>query len=269
MDKQIKLLLNQHKNIESINADFSQKITINNEVAEINEFSINNVLSATEIFDAERDENPIYRIYGRIEYMSLLNGLISNYINFQDIFNPVKTGSLKNIINSFDFYLVRPSDTNWKWIGDNNSIKYNRFFKVIATPNEFELFPVGFSNNIYGEQGYSFNFTVDFDVSQYIDCFNFPITEVFLYAQYKPNYEKLEELRATTWKTGGVVESVIIKPKLLNIGDDVNDSTGIRMGDTIEYAKSEYLQIQDQTQTYKITTRVIKDKIPTPVNGST
>lgn len=263
MDKQIKVLLNQYKNIESVNSDLFHKISLNGEISEINEFNIKNVLSVTELFDIERDENQVYRIYGRIEYMSLLNGLMSDYSKFEDIFNPIKTGQLKDIINSFDFYLVRPTDDEWNYIGGVSNLNYNRYFKVIATPNEFELFPVGFSNNIYGEQGYSFNFTLDFDASAYHDWFNFPITEVFLYAQYKPNYNKFEELRATTWNVGGSSDSVIIKPKRLNIGENIEDSTGIKIGDVIEYAKSEFLQIQNQPQTYRITTVVDRNGVST------
>ena len=67
MDINQKILLNVNKNINSVNVDVFNKIELSSISKEINEFNIRNVLSATEIFDKEREETPIYRTYGKIE----------------------------------------------------------------------------------------------------------------------------------------------------------------------------------------------------------
>jgi len=64
------------------------KIVLGNQMAEINEYNIRNVLSATEVFDAEREANEVYRIYGCIEWMSLLNGITPDYEHLEDFFLP-------------------------------------------------------------------------------------------------------------------------------------------------------------------------------------
>lgn len=247
----MEILLNSLKNIESVNVDNYEKIELSNRVSEINEYDVRNVLSATEIFDAEREATPIYGIYGKIEYMSLLNGLKLTYNYFEDFFKPQSTDN-KNIINSFNFYLVR-AGTGYTSITGSGT-KYIRYFQVIATPNDFEIYPAGFSNNVYGEQAYAFNFSLSFNVMNYADNFGFPATELFLYAQYKPSILPLEVLSTTTWSNTGVQSKLIFTPTTLNVGDYVKTSYNNKIGDLIEYSKSEFLQTLNTPQTFYIET---------------
>ena len=112
--------------------------------------------------------------------MSLLNGLKNDYSKFQDFFLPQKLDN-KNILNSFDFYLVRPSSTGYTNIsGSTNSLMWKRSFEVIGTPYDFDIYPAAYSNNLFGEQTYIFNFNLDVDISNYYDYFNFQVTDLFL-----------------------------------------------------------------------------------------
>jgi len=254
----VEILLNSLKNVTSVNVDNYEKIELSNKVALINEYDIRNILSATDIFDAEREASEIYRIYGKIEYMSLLNGLKNNYTQFSDFFYPQFSGNSKNILNSFDFYLVRPAVSGYtQIISGGSTILWTRYFQVIATPNDFEIFPVGFSNNVYGEQAYAFSFNEDFDVSPYIDQFGFPLTELFLYAQYKPmanGYATPETLAGTVWSAVGIPSQFIFSPIALNIGDYVQSFFNAKIGDLLEYSKEEFLQVQLSPQTFYIQT---------------
>src|SRR5208283_1982623 len=160
-------------------------IELSNNVSELIEYDVNGIINASDVFDEERTAYDIYRIYGRIEYMSLLNNINANYTALGDFFTPQTTGNTKNIFNSFDFYLVKPSSSGYTQIISTTGSTYIRQFEIIATPNDFDLFNAGFANNVYGEQIYAFNFKSDFDVSTYFDNFGFPITQLFLYAKYK------------------------------------------------------------------------------------
>jgi len=264
MDKNIEILLNSQKNIASVNVDTYDKIELSNTVSEIMEYDVNEALNSTEVFDAEREANPIYRIYGRIEYLSLLNGIKTGYPTgykyIEDFFNPQYTGNSKNIFNSFKFYLVKPA-TGYTQIfnGSTGTTHYIRYFEVIATPNDFELYLAGFANNVYGEQTYAFSFKKDFDVSQYFDNFGFPITELFLYAQYvldKNGSNFWETMKYTKqWTSGGIVDRDIFSPPIsLNIGDHIKTATGAKIGDLIDYQKSEFIQTQVSGQTIYIET---------------
>ena len=86
----MEILLNSYKNVASVNVDSYDKVELFNKPTEITEYDIRNVLSASDVFEAEREANQIYRIYGKIEYMSLLNGLKLNYNQFQDFFFTTK-----------------------------------------------------------------------------------------------------------------------------------------------------------------------------------
>ena len=131
MDNRIEILLGSQKNTNSINTDNFNKIELTNNVSKITEFSVNDVVNSTEVFDAKRENNQVYRIYGRIEYLSLLNGIKSYYTKLEDFFNPQYTGDSKTIFNSFDFYLVAPtpyiSGTTYSNIPNTNY--YRRTFQ--------------------------------------------------------------------------------------------------------------------------------------------
>ena len=135
MDQKLEILLNSKKNINSVDVDNYQKLEVVNKTSEILEYDIRNALSATEIFDAEREANPIYRIYGRIEYLSLLNGLSSNYNSVGNFFISSGGTNVKDIFNSFKFYLLKAASSGYTSGG--SSIKYVRYFELLATPNDF------------------------------------------------------------------------------------------------------------------------------------
>ena len=247
----MKILLNSKKNIASVNVDTYQKLEISNTVSELTEYDIRNALSATEVFDAEREANDIYRIYGRIEYLSLLNGMKSNYTALSNFFLPQVTGNTKNIFNSFKFYLVKAASSGYTKI-TGNSTQYVRYFDVIANPSSFELFNAGYTTNVYGDQIYSFCFNQDFDVTPYIDAFKFPATELFLYAKYVPstngaNPPIAETFSGTSWGVTGVAHKVQLTQNTINVGDRI-------YGDLIEYSKPLFFQTQLSPQTYYIST---------------
>jgi len=417
MDKTIEILLGSYKNIDSVNVDNQDKIELFNRTSELTDYDVNDALSATDVFDVEREANPIYRIYGKIEYMSLLNGLKNNYTNISDFFTYETNGSY-NITNSFNFYLVKASTgftkisgqttidavpdeiilnenfntwissspsnypTGWTvtvtpnsyvqktvgnqaqfvlstgatnivtlskemlsdygnmviqtnisllpnfiantdslnvslWsddtiIGSHNllaggivhnqilinvtenlpmtkltieaggngksiimdyvkliktgtttssvipNVEYIRYFDVVATPNDFEIFPVGFNKNVYNEQAYAFSFRKDFDVSTYFDDFKFPATELFLYAQYIPKTNGngiLETVSGTTWGiSDGIASKFNLQFAVLNVGDMVKSNTNIKIGDLIQYDRENFLQTQISGQTIYVTT---------------
>ncbi len=256
MDDKIQILLGSEKNINSVNTDTYSNVMLTNDVSEITEFSVNDKVNATLVFDEEREANPVYRIYGKIDYLSLLNGLINDYKELPDFFNPIYTGNSKNITNSFQFYLVRPISGKEIF----NTDDYVRYFEVIATPTEFELYRAGFSNNVYGEQEYAFNFKKDFNVSSYFDKHGLPVTELFLYAQYelKQNGNNVwETMKYSDWSSSGIFSKKNFAPKTLGIGDTVETATGADFGDLLEYNKEEFSETFVSGQTVYITTQYI------------
>ena len=249
----MEILLNSTKNINSVNKDGYEKIELSNKVQLMNEYDIRNVLSATDIFDAEREENSIYRIYGKIEYLSLLNGLKNNYITIQDFFLPTFTGNSKTLLNSFDFYLVKPVN-HISTPNNYSNIRYVRQFEVIATPLDFDIYNAGFSSNLFGEQEFSFNFNKDFDVSQYLETYDIhsgdtiPTTELFLHPIYKVSGS--ETMKQYQWNNTDVPTLVPFTYTSLNIGNIIT-------GDMVEYGRTDFYQATISGQSYQILTPIL------------
>lgn len=256
MDIKSQILLGSQKNVNSVNVDSYGKIKLNVSEAQIIEFNINDVVNSTDEFDAEREANQIYRIYGRIEYLSLLNGLKNNYDILEDFFNPQYGNNSKSILNSFKFYIVAPhSATTYVKITGTN--KYMRSFIVLSDEDNFEIYNAGFTNNVYGEQVYAFNFKLDFNVDNYYDNFGFPLTELFLYAQYiKSSITGQETMYYTKWSSStGLPTKLVLNTKTLTIGDDVENNSVNDINDIIEYIPEEYYQNQVSGQTFFIRTK--------------
>lgn len=255
MDKNIEILLGSEKNINSINVDNRIKIELSNNLNELTEYTVNDVVNSTEQFDIERQSNEVYRIYGRIEYLSLMNGMrqYNNNRPLSDFFtDEVSSSSPNNIFRNFDFHMVAPHYDE-DYVNIDNTNNYLRPFIVVSDSIDFEVMNAGFTKNIYGEQIYSFSFRIDFDVSDYYDKLGFPLTELYLYAQYVPASN--EELYYTSWSTStGSATKKSLTTKSLYMRDTVEDNSGYNIYDIIEYIPEEFSQKRVTEQTFFIAT---------------
>lgn len=259
MDIKEEILLGSEKNIDSVNVDNYTKIELTNNVNELTEFTVNDVVNSSEVFENERNENQKYRIYGKIEWLSLLNGLkISSTLVLSDFFTENNMPK-RDIFNSFDFYLVVPSDITYsgidgrKYSGVTGSEYKKRSFKVIADKSQFEVYNAGFSNNVYGEQTYLYSFNADFDISELFDGNGLPITEMFLYAQYMPkNTNNTEIMFSTDFTSSGGVLKKDFNYTDLSVGDEVVDINGSKIVDIIQYIPEEYYSTQVSNHNYYI-----------------
>lgn len=256
----MEILLNKYKNVNSVNLEIKNKLALDSTNQNINEFNLHEIVDAAAVFDNERQNNAIYRIYGKIEYMSILNGLKKNYNELKDFFIINKINS-KNIFNSFDFYLVIPSGpkpTNSDSLYSNipYTDRYRREFKVIATPNNIEIYKAGFSKNIFGEQEYCFNLNIDVDINDIYDGFNFPITDVYLFPVYKASVTNtlVENVSATIWNNHNVKSTINLGTPTYNIGDTLTTINDINIGDIVTYNKNNYIQNIDDNQIFYIDT---------------
>jgi len=258
MDDKLNILLNSEKNINSVNVDTFTKLNLNTKKSKFNEYNVRNVLSVTELFDLEREENEIYRIYGGIEYLSMLDGLVQDYLEFKDFFRPQNTGDIKTIFNSFDFYLVRPSDEEYVNINSIDSIQsttiHRRKFKILTQLYNFELFNAGFSKNVFNDDKYIYSFNIDFDVSQLLDGFGMPLTELYLYAQYRPSEDEI--LTFERWNNTGQLSEIPFNPKIFNVGDVVKTTLNQDICDLVEFSRPKFYQRQDTQQTFRIKTPI-------------
>jgi hypothetical protein len=253
VDKNIEIQLGSTKNIDSTNVDTYDRIKLDNQRNEILEYNIKNILSITDVFEAERQNIPIYRVYGGIEYISLLNGLLGNYQYLSEYFEPKQYSDFfnlkanrKDIYSSFNFYLLRP--IGYYYLEDTEN-EYVVELEVVATPDNFDIFNAGYSRNLFNEPKYGFVVNKDLDISNWIDGFGFPVTELFLYAQYNKSTTGSynEEMKEVIWFDDGGSYEIPYNSENLNIGDRIYSNK-------IKYYKSDYLQVTDEMKQYIIET---------------
>ena len=253
MDYQYSIQLGSSKSTNSVNVDNYIKLELSQNNDKLTEYDARNVLDVTSVYDTERQSFEIYRIYGKIQYLSLLNGLKNDYANITDLFLPQKVNN-KSLFNSFDFYLVKPSVSGYTQLDTISGInQYIRYYDVIGKPNNIELYAAGFSNNVFNDQDIAFNLNIDVDVSDYRDNFNFPLTDLYLYLQYKPTFNssgQTETTFSTIFDISGNTSIIGFTGQTLNIGDRI-------YGDNIQYINTQFYQNQLQNQEYYIKTPVL------------
>jgi len=214
MEKEVEILLGKFKHVKSVNVDNVDKIQLINRESELTEYDVYSNVNASETYVTERERNAIYRIYGRIDYVSMLNGLKLDYKYTTDYYE-YRIDNSKNIFNSFKFYVVKPSDKEYVslYSSDLSIKKYIRKFEVIATPNNIDIYPAGFTNNIFGKQVYAFNVNIDIDVREMYDYLGFPLTELYLmpcYIKKSNGFNTSETISGTTWESNGIEKKMTL-----------------------------------------------------------
>ncbi|MFW5847410.1 MAG: hypothetical protein ACOCVF_00625 [bacterium] len=261
----MKIQLGEHKNINSVNVDNFKVLNLNNKIKNFEDYELNLFANSTEIFEQEFDNSEEYRLYGSLEYLSILNGLeIKNndYIK-EDLFKPFHninddTKRYKNIFNSFDIYVVAPTNHNLKI--DKNI--YLRQFEVLGEMGDFVIQNVGYDNNIFGDKGYYYQTNENINLKYFDDedeiiklkyesyikdstfTYDYPITELFLYFKYKPL--EFEDVLFTNWDVDYPSPTKqTLSGNTLNMGDTV-------YGDVVQINPSDFSKEVIKKQMYYI-----------------
>lgn len=245
---------------KSVNANNYIPLELTQETNEINEYdNLDSVLSAAQLYDDERQNTAIYRIYGKVQWLSLLNGLNNNYSTLSDIFlHPVYPINVKNILNSFDFYLLKPVYSGYTALTGliNMGINlYIRYFEVIATPQNFDTFNAGFDTNLFNEQNCGFNVNLDINIENLVDNFGMPLQQIFIYPVYKIKKNgsgHTETMKSVVYGQSG--NTNIINLTYPSTGYTIGN---IIYGDCVQYIQTQFLQFTQVPQTYYIGTPVI------------
>lgn len=264
MDIKEKIQLGRFQNLNSENLDNSVHIQLEKSNDIITEYGLNSTVDSTDIFDIERQQTDIYRLHGQLQYFSITNNLRDDYETANDFFIRPFIGdglSRKNITTDFKFYIVKPIPPSGTILGNGNisngyvetniNNRYFRNFEIIATPDQFDFYNAGFAKNIFNEQQFAFNVATDIDLSNAVDGLNFPISEVFLYAIYRPSRNgrgQQEQIREKNYNNNGDDSGwELFKNNIsdFNKGDVV-------LGDVVSLNKEKYSQTQYNEMEYQV-----------------
>ena len=240
MDYKIRKQLDENKNVNSVNRDFTTKILLDRDVKELTEGDVTHYLNVSEQFNIERQNSNKYFIYGGLEFFSILNGMKSNYnmlyntgeVKFRNFFDKfLEDGDIpKTIYNSFDFYLLKPLShkseiDNYELLYESENNKfYVRKFEVIGVNSDFIINNQAFAKNIFNDEKHSYLINKDIVLENNLDWFGKPITELFILSMYKSSYTGHHEL-----------EEEIQTQTFTLSGNTINSNFNSITGDTITY----------------------------------
>lgn len=244
MDNKFILSTKRFANAPEIDYNINIELKSNGKFID-NEEKTNNI-NLSELFNIERENSFKYRLIGKIDYLSMLNNLKSDYSKITDLFIRYnKNINNKNLFNSFKIYLLKKSDT-YISLGDN---KYKERYEVIADLSDIQLYNCGFSKNIFFEQNFLFNYNIDIDVENQKDFFNKPITELFLYFDYQLDISKNERLIKKDYNIFSNENNNLLITETTNTSYNIND---LIIGNLIKRNNNEFDENVINEQIHKI-----------------
>lgn len=265
MDIKEKIQLGRLRNVESTNFDINQKVNFELSKKQLNENEIKSIVDVSDQADIERQASQKYQVYGEIEYISTLNGLVKEHDDATTFFTlPTlsnrTSGDYKDLTTDFDFYLCIPvtgqtgitSTSGYTVLNASNNI-YVRNYLVLTNLQDMTIQRSGYAVNIFGDWNYYFNVNFTVNIDGIFDTLGFPITELFVYAFYKYREDngngQSDRLFRSNYNTDG---------EIIGISDISNITTYSKgdtiLGDTIIYNKTAFTQTLLNRQEYIIST---------------
>lgn len=245
MGENLIIQLGTAKNKAAVNVDQSVMIELKGAPKEILSYNESSVIDVADLFDVERQESEVYRIYGRIDFLSIINGLKRTYKEITDFFTPARLGDelnglTKNLPYAFDLYLCYPSSGHTLISGDT----YIRNYVIASKLVNSEIFKAGFGRNVYFNFTYTFDFNIDFNLEGYLDSFGKPITELYLFLVYKIQNNgdgNPETLIQKNWD--GSQSTIVYNPAGYNVGT-------VLVGDKVSYEVLNFTETLTEQMTY-------------------
>lgn len=250
---ELKIKLGQYKNVNSTNVDDYNKIFLTKTESITTQYDTVNVLNVSDLYNNERQNCNRYKIYGKIEYLSLINNITSDYDSFIDLITPLPDYEdgfefdKKTFENSFKFYLVKPSSETYRNVFTNT---YVGKYEVISDLSNFKIFNAGYSVNLFNEKEFVHSFDIDVNLSGATDYFNHPINELFIYCLYQPQLngsdisEIIEVKKYDSTGTSYYEQSLVTDMGFGNIFE----------GNLVSFDSSEYLLTTIDEFTHRIET---------------
>lgn len=253
MDEQIQL--SKFKFVDATNQNIYSTISLLSNKEKIMEYDINSILDITQLYETERQFIDTFRFYGEVEYFSPLNAMITGYTEVTDFFTVFPaSATTKSVLTDFKFYLLAPTTAFTALVTGSTGGTLQKDYEVISELNNFEIFRAGYSVNVYGEQQHAWDFNKSYNVKGRYDGLNFPLTDLYLYAEYQPQLNgdgDSESMSGITYdpvgNTGLTDITNWVTGTTLTTGDTIT-------GDTIEWNRHQFTQETIVRQEYYIST---------------
>jgi len=257
MEEGYSIQLGQTQNVNSINVDEYFYTNLQSPSVELLPYDQTSVINASQLFDDERQASEVYRVYGTVNFMSIINGLKRNYTTVDDFFTRPRIGDeannlTKNLPYCFDVYLCRALGNTFTGstvlVSGNtkiNSTTYQLKYEILTNLTSCEIYKSGFGKNIYYDQQYSYDFNVDIDIANQYDSFGKPLTNLYLFFNYRPSVNGLSQSETVQKRTFS--GSKVSRPYTTYVAGDVIE------GDWVFYLPENFEEIVTQRQEFYVT----------------
>jgi hypothetical protein len=194
--EQYEIQIGTGRTTNSVNVDEYLSINLKTNQAEILPYDTTSVIDVAQVFDDERQSSTVFRVYGEVDFISVVNGLKIGYNKLSDFYTRPRIGDeasglTYNVLNIFDVYLCKQYTGHTAFTDvtgfTNQPVNYQRKYEVLTDPTTFEIYKSGYAKNIFNDQIYSFNFNVDIDIADQYDSFGKPLMDLYLLFNFKPN----------------------------------------------------------------------------------
>jgi hypothetical protein len=248
--------LQQYKHVNSTNANISDKVYLQSKNKNMVNYDVISSVNVAEQFETERQNSLSFRIYGGLEYYSILNNIPVSYISLNNFFgkqiiNPIV--GVKDFFTSVDVYIVKPY-TGYTQL---TSSKFVKRYQVVIAPSNIDVMNAAFSKNIFFEKKMLFGCSEDIELYDQVDGFGKPITDLYLYFHYKPNGLVNETLTKKTFDASSTETLFIETPLTINsynVGDIID-------GDLITYNKNDFFEKNLNLQEHFIEFRYVENSV--------
>lgn len=239
--------LRQYENVNSINSDISDKIHLEAKTKNLVSYDIIQSVNVAEQFEIERQNTLLFKIYGGLEYMSPLNNISTFYFSLKDFFNKQPPGIIQHTTfqSSFDVYLLRPYSAYTQL----DSTKFIKRYEIIAVSSDIDIIDAGFGRNIFSEKKQIYMCPNNVDLNDRVDGFGKPITEVYLFFNYKSTENHTETVQKKSYNaasTDTVFNKVDHTYSTYSLGDIID-------ADLVTYEKENFLEETLNEQEHFIT----------------
>jgi hypothetical protein len=255
MDYNENIQLESRKNVNAVDIDKHINLSLERKNSIFTDYNIKKFINASDVFEEERENADSYRIYGTINYLSLLNGIPEDYSNISDFFiKRINPTNYRDFIECFDIYLLKPANS-FEHIKDD---LYYKYYEILAKPNDINIKKCGFEKNIFHEDVYYFDYDIEFNIKELTDGLGFPITELYLYIKYKPIDDEILEYPDFTSEDPPffLLENLTINGDVGDVLTDVENDLPI--SSVIKLNKKNYIQEIKYSHLHIITTNEIE-----------
>lgn len=244
-----RIQIQQSKNVNSVNIDQFDQVYLESNRKNLEVYDIIESVNVSDQFETERQNTLNFKIYGGVEYFSMINNVVTNYKVLEDFFSKqIRNGATKTITNSFDIYLVKPY-TAYTQV---NTTKFVKQYQVVATLTDLDIIDAGFSRNVFFEKKNILMFSKAFETYDLLDGFGKPLTEFYLYFNYKSSTNGFGVAESVMRKNydPSSDETTFTKVSLPYITYSVGD---IVYGELVNYIKTDFSETLLNEQEYFVT----------------